>query len=46
MEFAVSYQGGGNWGHPPWGAGLGAQQHIFCSHFKHVLRKNFDQSML
>jgi len=30
----------------PGAQALGAQQHTFCSHFKHVLSRNLDQSML
>jgi len=32
--------------HAPCGTSLGAQQYTFCSHFKRVLSRNLDQSML
>jgi len=32
---------GGKWGHAPWSAGLGAQQHTLCSHFRHVFKLKF-----
>jgi len=29
----------GKWEHAPWDAGLGAQQHTFCNHFKRVFKQ-------
>jgi len=38
--------GGARGGTRPGAQALGAQQHIFCSHFKRVFKQKFSQSVL